>query len=286
MSYLLCNHCHHKNNLNTGRHIFCDHCHKKMAFNYLDWQQAKVDASFETYLIAVEHYNEQQRLAILKKVESDREHSFTKPYYFFKAHASKKSIIFFSTVVIQLVVFMLMLNQQQSTLIKYENTAEKTYLKEVKWQNHSITADLSLVLPFELKKSNSMLPEYLQYGVDIKSKKSESQKSFSVTIEDISFENTASSNHYDLLDVKDEYMKNSNTFFTSREPIQHLKINNYTASLEEGTYTMDGKEYVYENYTLVKDSKAIKIIISYLQNDHLLSQYAGIVTQSLHKHIG
>jgi hypothetical protein len=60
-----------------------------------------------------------------------------------------------------------------------------------------------------------------------------------------------------------------------------LNIKNYQTDMQHGSYIAKGKNYYYDNYTLIKGNKAIKIIISYLQGDELLSNYANIISQSI-----
>jgi hypothetical protein len=51
--------------------------------------------------------------------------------------------------------------------------------------------------------------------------------------------------------------------------------------IDRGSYLLNGESYLYENYTLYKQNKAIKIIISYLENDKASNLYSDIIAKSL-----
>ena len=50
--------------------------------------------------------------------------------------------------------------------------SNKNYLQEIKWGNYSISQEIAIALPFELKKSESVLPCYLTNYVSIEDRKS------------------------------------------------------------------------------------------------------------------
>lgn len=255
-----------------------------MEYNYLDWQKSKADASFEKYLSELHQYNKQQYdVQLSRRKKPSPRHWSGAMYWFLKNHASKKSMTFLLAILIQFFLFIILLNNQQTYSDKECSMTEKPYLKEVKWHHYSITSDLSACLPFELKTSSSVLPVYLQQYVTTKSEKAESLHSFSVTIENITFNGANILNYTNLLPVQDEYMQHTGTYFTSREPLQHFMVKEHSTWLEQGSYTLNGKTYLYDNYTLMKGNKAIKLIISYLKDDNLLCEYADIVLKSLYQ---
>jgi hypothetical protein len=162
----------------------------------------------------------------------------------------------------------------------------KPYLKDVKWANYFVSPHISMTLPFELKESKSVLPGYLHnYLSHDKVSKAESSKSFSVTIEEFDiFESmTIDENFY--ISINDEYMQRADVRIINTSPMDHLKIKHFATTSHYGSFLMDNKNYIYENYTLTSGKKTIKIIISFLDDDKLLRQYADIVTQSLHQNI-
>ena len=76
-------------------------------------------------------------------------------------------------------------------------------------------------------------------------------------------------------------LKAPNVYFTSDEGHNHLSIKNYQTDMQHGSYISNKTTYLYDNYTLTKGNKVIKIIVSYLKDDDLLSNYADIVSQSI-----
>ncbi len=280
-NYLLCDNCGHKNDITSERIVFCKGCHKKLTNNYLDWKKSKFNSSFETYINDLNTYNQSVPEKVI--IEEIKEPSGTG----FKAPFSKKAIIFISSIVIQIIAFLAIMQNEPTCsataggILKIEQPND--YIQDVKWGTYSITQTLSLSLPFELKKSSSVFPYTMNYFVEsITSQKSESPNSFSVTIEKATFIPEFKSRDNHLIAVGDDYMNNPGVYPEKDEGL-HMMIQGYKTYVEHGSYTMNGNEYLYENYTLTKGNEGVKIILSYLKNDLLLRKYADIVTQSLMK---
>ena len=121
------------------------------------------------------------------------------------------------------------------------------------------------------------MQNYIEHS---KSNKSESSPSFSVSIEKMEFNSFYKIPDNDLIVANDDYMKSPGVNLLAEE-ILRTKIKGYTTYVEHGSYVMNGKEYLYENYTLLKENEGVKIVLSYLKNDHILCKYANVVTQSL-----
>ena len=284
MNYLICNTCNYKNVIYTERVVFCSHCNNKMKNNYLDWKKSNNNRSLEAYFSEITTTDATQ---IEVKIEADsvnKSTAFQNLFYFFKRHTDIKTRIFIATTVIQLLIFSVIMFNQNSEFEISENTehSNKSYLQEVKWGNYSISKEIAITLPFELKKSETVLPYYLNsYTTVEKSSKSESSESFSVTIEELQMNDNANFVHKELLSLKDDYMKAPHVYFTSDDGHHHLSIKNYQTDMQHGSYISNKTTYLYDNYTLTKGNKVIKIIVSYLQDDDLLSNYADIVSQSI-----
>lgn len=76
-------------------------------------------------------------------------------------------------------------------------------------------------------------------------------------------------------------MQNTNTQISASSSVDYFKINNFNSYSQYGSYILDDKKYLFENYTLTHGDKTIKVIISYLDGDKILRKYADIVSQSL-----
>jgi hypothetical protein len=122
----------------------------------------------------------------------------------------------------------------------------------------------------------------LNYIENAKSRKAESSQSFSVTVEKMEFNSFYKIDNADLISINDEYMQTPGVTILKDEAL-HLQIKNYKTYVEHGSYVLNGNEYLYENYTLIKGNEGVKIILSYLKNDKILCQYADIVSKSLLK---
>lgn len=283
MNYLVCNHCHFKNLINTERLVFCKECGKKINTNYTDWKKAKFDSSFETYIVSETTQNG-DFVKIPDSLPKKKNTIFQRSSSFIKSHKSPELKIFVASTLLQLLLGFFLMNQSFSS--DSVNAENKPYLKDVKWTNYSVSPQISMTLPFELKESKSVLPGYLHnYLSHDKASKAESSKSFSVTIEEFDVVEGMTIDEKSYLTINDEYMQSAGTSITNVSSVDHLKIKQYVAASHYGSYIMDNRNYVYENYTLTSGKKAIKIIISYLEGDKLLRQYADIVTQSLHQNI-
>jgi|GEM_PF-6111044 len=284
MNYLICDVCNFKNAIYTERVVFCNHCRQKMKNNYIDWKKSNNNASFETYINEATTTDSSPLILKNTEITKDKIISFTNSIRFLKTHTTKKTRVFIAATLAQFLLFsMIMLTQNNDHETTDETTvSEKNYLPQVKWGKYSISQELAITLPFELKKSESVLPCYLtNYYALQNSRKAESSESFSVTIEEFAINDYSYMAHKDFMEMKDSYMLAPDAYFTSNEGYDHLKIKNYQTDMKHGSYITNGKNYSYDNYTLTKGNKAVKIIVSYLKDDELLSNYANIVSQSI-----
>lgn len=284
MNYLVCDNCQHKNAVNSERLVFCKQCQKKLSNNYLDWKKSKFNSSFETYVDGLKYYNDSIPAKSLLEEKTEKKKSIFKTSLSFP---SKKTVIFIASVFIQLLLVGIITQNDSETKTTIGRDSHispaSNYFSEVKWGNYSITQTLSLSLPFELKESKSLLPYYLHNYIDNdKCRKAESSKSFSVSIEKMNFNSYLNIENANLISINDEYMQNPGVVILKEEGL-HLLIKEYKTFVEYGTYFLNGNEYLYENYTLIKGNEGVKIILSYLKDDKLLCQYADIVTKSLLK---
>lgn len=285
--YLTCEHCQSKNAIASERLVFCQNCTKKLPDNYMDWKKSKFDSSFETYINEITKQTEQEselfdnRKKELVTIIPERTSLFKS---FLKNKEAKTLVLFILCASLITLFFTREKNEDYKTMAENNLTKSITqnYLKEVQWKNYTISNDLKLTLPFALKESESVIPSYVSsYTEGVKSKKSEICNSFSVTIEEVSL-GDMNFNQSVFTEVKDAYMNDINTSFTENPVTEHMTIKDYKTHIEHGSYDLDGKRYNYQNYTLLSDKKVVKIIISYLQNDQLLCDYADIVSKSIY----
>ncbi|MES2514187.1 MAG: hypothetical protein V4580_08575 [Bacteroidota bacterium] len=279
-NYLICDNCQHKNPVNSERMVFCKGCDKKLANNYLDWKKSKFDSSFESYVLRETTENGEINT---EAIMPQKEGIFKRSKSVLISHTIPEVKIFLGSTVILIALFFVLTSTfftSSSSSAKIEGNA---YLSEVKWGTYPITQTLSLSVPFELKESESVLPGYMHHYIEnAKSQKSESSNSFSVTVEKINFDALHTIENSAFIGVNDAYMKSPGVDILKEEGL-HTRIKGYRTYVEHGSYVKDGNEYLYENYTLTKGTEGVKIILSYLKNDHLLCQYADIVTKSLLK---
>ncbi len=280
MNYLICDTCNYKNVIYTERVVFCSNCRNKMKNNYLDWKKSN-NQSLETYINEVTTIDGTQKKLIISSESIDNNRNI---FYLFKRQADIKTRIFIAATMIQLLIFSVIMFSQDNgfEISEHYIQANKNYLEEIKWGNYSISQEIAITLPFELKKSETVLPNYLSNYISVESSsKSESSESFSVTIEEFDMNDNTNFVHRELLYLKDEYMKTPSVYFTSNDGHHHLNIKKYQTDMQHGSYISNKATYLYDNYTLTKGNKVIKIIVSYLQDDDLLNNYADIVSQSI-----
>lgn len=288
-NFLICDNCQHKNTVSSDRVLFCKGCKKKLTNNYLDWKKEKFNSSFESYVDGLDSMNASALQKSILKEPLPKKKSIFKTAL---SSPSKKSMIFITSVVIQLIL-LAVLTHHDDTITTIGRVSLQTnsitapasnnYMTEVKWATYPITQTLSLCLPFQLKESESVFPCYMEnYLSNHKSQRSESSQSFSVTVEKMNFDEFYKIKQEDIFSVNDEYMKSPGVDILKEEGL-HTTIKGYKTFVEHGSYTLNGKDYLYENYTLTKGNEGVKIILSYLKNDNLLCKYADIVTKSLLK---
>jgi hypothetical protein len=275
-NYLTCDSCQHKNTINSERIVFCKNCNKKLVNNYIDWKKTKFDSSFETY-IAKETLEKNTSNEEIKITPEKKINVFNQSKLF--SNTSTELKIFLSSSILQIILYFFLTSNSSNAIQLNDKTS---YLNHINWNKHSITQNLSITLPFELKDTKSVLPEYLKnYLSNEKILKAESSKSFSVTIEEFDIHEGLNIDNQTLLSIKDEYMQDSNSEITSSSTIEHYTIKKFNSYSQYGTFTLDSRNYNYENYTLTSGNKIIKIIISYQDGDNLLRKYADIVSQSI-----
>ena len=282
--YLTCEHCRSKNAITSERHVFCLNCSKKLPNNYLDWKKSKADASFETYLkeIALQTENESE-LFRKKEMISVAVERRSLVRSFLKNRDAKIVTAF---VICSFILAMCFTAEKykQRPVIDPANLASITqdYVQQVKWGNYTIANNLKLTLPFELKEAESIVPDYVyQYTHGVKSKKANICNSFSVTVEEIELGDMHISEST-FAELKDAWMNDHNTAFVDNPVTERMSIKGYKTQMAYGSYDLNGQRYNYQNYTLLGNNKAVKIIISYLQNDQLLCDYADIISKSIY----
>jgi hypothetical protein len=283
-NYLTCEHCHAKNAITSERLVFCRHCNKKLPNNYSDWRKAKVDASFDTYLNDIAQQTEKEEELFRKKemitVKRERR-SLVRA--FLKNREAKILTAFTLCSVLLAFIFT---SENGRSVYAASNSAPKSltqdFLQQVKWGSYTVSNDLKLTIPFELKESESIMPYYAQqYTQGFKSKKTDVSNSFSVTVEEIELGDMHINENF-FTELKDSWMNDINTSFVEKPVTEHMNIKGYKTQLAYGSYDLNGQRYNYENYTLFGDKKTVKIIISYLKNDQLLNKYADIVSKSIY----
>jgi hypothetical protein len=270
MNYLTCTHCQYNNPINSERTVFCKRCNKKLENNFIDWRKSKMDNSFETFLST--HTNKDT--TELKVVELAK-----KTNYNFNVFKNKQNLALLSFIVIcWFVVFDSLKNS-----LGYFNSENTIPLTEISWKKYQLGDDIKIDLPIPLKKQETRLGCYLAEMIgSVKSSHAEtSSKSFSVTVEEIEIQNTYMLGFTPLLDVNDEFMTSSQGEFYLHKDLTATRIKNYMSYIDRGSYLLNGESYLYENYTLYKQNKAIKIIISYLENDKASNLYSDIIAKSL-----
>ncbi len=257
-----CSKCQFPNSITSERQVFCVNCNKVLEGNYIDWKKANTQGNFNEYIHLFETVEE---IVVEKK------------------SLAKNTKIFLIASALQITFFTLIMVYQYNPLMIEYNAQNKDYLKEIKWNTKSITQEITLSVPFEFKPTASLLPCYLSNNFEHNtSYKAESScESFSVTVEDIGFYTDFSINDENLISINDSYMQRSGENFSENRILDHFTIKKYRTYLHHGFYTLEGRNYIFDNYTLIKGDRAFKIIISYLQGDKLLNTMSESVSQSL-----
>ena len=275
MNYITCQACEHQNKIISERTIFCKKCKKKLDNNFIDWKKSKSENTFDDYLKASAVFSVNDKECLKTKYNKEEK----TPSYDFSVLKNKQNLALLSFIIISwFVVFDILKNS-----LGYFNSNNDKNLSEITWKKHILASDISVDFPISLKKQETRLGCYLADIIgNVKSSHGEtSSKSFSVTIEEIEIQNTYMLGYTPLINVYDEFMSSSNGEFYLHTDLTTSKIKNYISYVDRGSYLLEGDEYNYENYTLYKQNKAIKIIVSYLENDKDANFYSERIAKSL-----
>lgn len=275
MNVLICKYCYSKNTIENENVIFCSNCNKKLELNYIDWKLNHSNPDFKKFVDEFESYNKHH-----EEVLQEEKRVLEKK-------SNKKDLLKFSLSLVFIVfLFCYVLINQQKQISLFSSSQNTNYLVENKWTNYAVGDDISITLPFELKYNETIIPqELIFYSSSVKSRRAESSRSFSVTIEEYELSNLFSENHYQFKDIQDEYILSSGNDTKQLYESDNLKIRNYVATIDHNGFTMDGEEFMSDNYTLIKGKKGIKIIVSYLKHNKLLRKFADVVNESIYKNV-
>lgn len=151
-----------------------------------------------------------------------------------------------------------------------------------KWRTHYITNEVKVLLPAPIDTNINILPPFMMHYIKSKACcKSELSDGFSVTIAKfetierfkISFKDVSYIVNNDMGSHLAIQYPDSTTFT--------MTIHDYRAFVRKGNYGFEGSLRAFENYSLVKDNFAIKVIVSYVPGNELHKKYSEIVFNSL-----
>lgn len=276
MKTLICENCFTENEIKNEHAVFCCRCHKKLSHNFTDWKQQHSSPDFEVYTKEFEQHNS-KALEILSNSKAQE----------LKANSHKTLMKFAASIFLIIIVFFVCLQNQRNSILNFNSISDNTnYLNEINWKNYSFGDSLSITLPFDLKHSETIIPNSLTHYIhSIKSLRAESSSSFSVTIEEYELSNYFANNHFPFIDLQDEYVLSSRAEVTPMYDNDKLTIKSYSTNIEHNTFNANNETYASDNYTFVKGNKGIKVIVSYLKHNKLLNKYADIVNESIYKNV-
>lgn len=275
MNELICKYCNSKNVIENENVIFCSNCNKKLELNYIDWKFKHANPNFKKFVNEFESYNKYYEAVLQEK------------NIVLEKKSNRKDLLKFSlSLVVIAFLFCYVIINQQNQISLFSSSQNTNYLLENKWTNYTVGDGLSITLPFELKYNETIIPQELVfYSSSVKSRRAESSRSFSVTVEEYELNNLFSENHHQFKDIQDEYILSSGNNTKQIYESDNLKIRNYITTIDHKGFIMDGEEFVSDNYTLIKGKKGIKIIVSYLKHNKLLRKFADVVNESIYKNV-
>lgn len=150
------------------------------------------------------------------------------------------------------------------------------------WRTHFITDEIKVLLPAAPDTNINILPPFMMHYIKNKScYRSELPDGFSVTVAKfetierfkISFKDVSYIVNNDMGSHLAIQYPDSTTFTMS--------IHDYRAFIRKGNYGYEGSLHAYENYSLVKDNSAIKVIVSYIPGNETHKRYSEIIFNSL-----
>lgn len=274
MEKLICENCFTENEIKNEQVVFCNKCHKKLALNFTDWKKERSQPDFTIFTKEFEQHNS-KALSLIHDLKANE----------VKSNSRKTFLKFAASIALIIIVFFVSLQNQRNSILNFNSLADNTnYLNEIHWKNYSFGDSLSITLPYDLKYTETIIPENLaHYTHSIKSLRAESSNSFSVTIEEYELSQYFATNHFPFIDLQDEYVLSSGADVIPIYDNDRLSMKSYSTNIEHNSFIANNETYISDNYTFTRGNKGIKVIVSYLKNNKLLNKYADIVNESIYK---
>ena len=148
------------------------------------------------------------------------------------------------------------------------------------WRTHYITDEVKILLPAGVDSTGSILPaNYARRSISYVSELSDG---FSVTVGWLEMHDGYSLSFKDVGYIGSCEMHDMHRRFEKRDTVKlSIAIHNYNTQLIKGTYQIDNVIRAYENYTLIKDNQAIKVIVNYVPDNVDHEKYCEIIFNSL-----
>lgn len=280
MNYLVCNHCNHKNAVYTPHLVFCNQCQKKIKNNFTDWKKSNNGALFENY-ISLETTTDASPINIERPIKLGW---YKKSQLYFEQKANRDVKVIIGVVAFQLVLFAFLMKLQNNSLALSNKETSNDFQSSANWRTRSITKDISVSVPYNLIKVPTTLSLFMQDHITkSNSLRAEMAGSFSITVESFEMNRDYPIPHDMLYQVKDEYMQLAQFEYPDSDKIEHIKTKQYQTTVRYGEYTLNSKQFLYENYTLIKGYSVVNVTLSYLKDEDVLYDYASEISESLLK---
>lgn len=265
MQIIKCAHCYHENRVYSSRIVFCGNCEKKLQNNFIDWSKEKHDSSFEKYVNELTEYNSNFQSVgstqdyLNRTVEQipDTKINIKQKYY----HVTLLILIFGFTI---------------AYLSSLGEVPSKT-----NWTKISIDDKIILYSPYPISEAESLLPLFFNHYIDSeKSRKVAIPEYFSLSVDLIDINETVI-NSNDLISIDDNFIIKANVLWKDKNTICQFRISNYKVYLQSSEITYNGKNYYYDNYTLINKDKCAKIIIHTLKDNSVTERYRDEIVKSI-----
>ncbi len=103
---------------------------------------------------------------------------------------------------------------------------------------------------------------------------------FSLSVDLIDINETVI-NSNDLISIDDNFIIKANVLWKDKNTICQFRISNYKVYLQSSEITYNGKNYYYDNYTLINKDKCAKIIIHTLKDNSVTERYRDEIVKSI-----
>jgi hypothetical protein len=164
----------------------------------------------------------------------------------------------------------------------FKKNSEKKVSEAPKWRTHYLTDEIQVMLPAPADTNVNIIPPFLMnYLKSYSCCQSDLKDGFLVATARFTMQDNYKISENDISYITNTEMSNHMAVHRPDSVKFTMNIRGYRVLVRKGTYVMEGTLRAFENYSMLKGSTAIKIIVAYVPGDPQHIKYAETVFNSL-----